>query len=125
MKLARLTDARFHSALRKLTSASLPLRVAFKLKGIAAKVDVELKKFEECRQGALEKFGKRDAEGKIAIREDGTVEFEEDRLRAFATELNDLGQEEVDLGTIKMDELGDKVELTAEELSLLDDVIVE
>ena len=125
MKLARLTDARFHSALRKLTSAPLPLRVAFKLKGITAKVDAELKKFEECRQGALEKFGKRDSEGKIATREDGTVEFEADQLNAFADELNDLGQEEIDLGSIKMDELGDKVELTVAELSLLDGIVVE
>lgn len=125
MKLARLTDARFHQALRKLTSQSLPLRVAFKLKGIAAKVDVELKKFEECRQTALEKYGKRDADNKIVVREDGSVEFEQDKLQAFAAELNDLGQEDVDLGSVKMDELGDKVELTVDELSLLDGVILE
>lgn len=125
MKLARLTDARFHQALRKLSAQPLPLRVAFKLKGIAAKVDVELKKFEECRQAALEKFGKRDAEGKILTKEDGSVEFEGEQLAAFAAELNDLGQLDVDIGSIKMEELGDKVELTVVELSVLDDLVVE
>lgn len=125
MKLARLTDARFHTALRKLSARPLPLRVAFKLKGITAQVDTELKKFEECRQVALEKYGKRDEEGKVVTREDGTVEFEPDQLKAFAAELNDLGQEEVSLGAVKLEELGDKLELSVEDLTLLDGVIVE
>lgn len=125
MKLAKLTDARFHQAMRKLTSQSLPLRVAFKLKGIAVKVDAELKKFEECRQTALEKYGKRDTDNKIITREDGSVEFEPDQLKAFAAELNDLGQEEIDLGSVRMEELGERVELTVEELSLFDGIIVE
>jgi hypothetical protein len=125
MKLARLTDSRFHQALRKLSSQPLPLRVAFRLKGIASKADIELKKFEECRQAALEKYGKHDDEGTLLTREDGSVEFEAEQLSAFAAELNDLGQLDVDLGFVKMDELGDKVELTVEEISALDDLIVE
>ncbi len=125
MKLARLTDARFHAALRKLSAQPLPLRVAFKLKGISAKVDAELKKFEEVRQGALERFGKKDAEGKVVTKPDGTVEFEQDMLKAFAAELNEVGQLDIDLGSVKLDELGEKLELTVEEITLLDGVVVE
>lgn len=125
MKIARLTDARFHQALRKLTAQTLPLRAAFKLKGIAATLDAELKKFEECRQAALEKFGKRGEDGNIVTREDGSVEFDNEQLKAFAAELNDLGQEDINLESVKMEELGNKVELTADELFLLDGVIVE
>jgi hypothetical protein len=125
MKLARLTDARLHAVLRKLSAQPLPLRVAFKLKGITARVDTELKKFEECRQAALEKFGKKDAEGKIVTKSDGTVDFEPEMLQAFAAELNDAGQEEIDIGSLKLDDLGEKVELSVEELTLLDGVVVE
>jgi len=125
MKLARLTDARFHNALRKLSAAPVPLRVAFKLKGIQAKVDQELKKFEECRQQALEKFGKKDAEGKVQTKPDGTVEFEPDQLKLFAAEFNDLGHTEVEIGFVKLEDVGDRVELSADELSLLDSVLVE
>lgn len=125
MKLARLTDSRLHAALRKLSAAPLPLRVAFKLKGIQAKVDEELKKFEEVRQGALEKFGKKDADGKLVTKDDGQVEFEPGQLKAFAEELNELGTTDIEMSSVKLDELGDKVELSVDELSLLGNIIVE
>lgn len=125
MKLARLTDARFHAALRKLSAQPMPLRVAFKLKGVTARVDQELKKFEECRQAALDKFGKKDAEGKMVTKEDNTVEFEPGQLQAFAAELNELGQEDLDVGSVSLKDLGDKCELTVEEVTVLDGLIVE
>jgi hypothetical protein len=125
MKLAKLTDARFHAALQKLNAQSLPLRVAFKLKSIQLRIDEELKKFEECRQSALNKFGKKDAEGKLILQEDNSVEFEPGQLQAFAHELNDLGQIDIDLPTVKLDDLGDKLELSINELVLLDGIIVE
>jgi len=125
MKLARLTDARFHQALRKLMSQPLPLRVAFKLKGVGIKVDGELRKFEECRQAALEKYGKRDENKKLITKEDGSIDFEPENLNVFAAQLNDLGQLDIELGSVKIDELGDNVQLTVDELSLLDGLIVE
>lgn len=125
MKLARLTDSRFHAALMKLSTQPVPLRVAFKLKGISAKVQEELKKFEECRQSALEKYGKKDAEGKLALRPDNTVDFETDQLQLFAAELNELGQTDLDFPLVTLAELGDKAELTAEEVAVLDGLIVE
>lgn len=125
MKLARLTDGRFHSALRKLSAQPMPLRIAFKLKGVIAAVEVELKKFDQCRQEALDKFGKKDAEGKLVTKEDNSVEFEDGQLQAFASEMNDLGNADVEIPTVKLDDLGPKAELTVEELTLLDCIIVE
>ncbi len=125
MKLARLIDTRFHQALRKVSAQPLPLRVAFKLRGVIARVDVEHKKFEECRQAALEKHGKHGSDDKLLTKEDGSVEFESEQLSAFVAELNDLGELDIDLGVVKVSELGDKVELTVEELSFLDGLIVE
>lgn len=125
MKLARLTDARFHAALAKLSAQPVPLRVAFKLKGITAKVQEELKKFEECRQTALDKYGKKDADGKLVVKPDNSVDFEPEQLQAFAAELNDLGQTDLDVATVKLDELGAKAELSADEISLLSDIVLE
>lgn len=125
MKLARLTDSRFHAALRKLSAQPMPLRMAFKLKGITAAIDVELKKFEECRHCALETFGKKSEDGKVVTKPDGTVEFEPDQLREFASQLNELGQTDIEVGSVKMDELSDKVELSVDELGLLDGILVE
>ena len=125
MKLARLTDARFHAALRKLSAQPMPLRVAFKLKGVTAKVDEELKKFEACRQDALEKFGKKNETGKLLTKDDGSVEFEPEQLQAFVAELNDLGRMDLEIPTVSLTDLGDKTELTVDDLVLLDGIIVE
>lgn len=125
MKLARLTDTRLHAALRKLSAAPLPLRVAFKLKGVQARIDEELKKFEECRQSALDKFGKKDENGKLVTKADNSVEFEPEQLQAFAAELNDLGQTDVEIPSVKLDDLGAKLELSVDELLLLDGIVVE
>ena len=125
MKLARLTDARFHAALAKLSAQPVPLRAAFKLKGITAKIQEEAKKFEECRQSALEKYGKKGEDGKLALKSDNSVQFDEEQLKLFVTELNDLGQTDLAVGTISLADLGEKIELTADEVAVLADILVE
>ena len=125
MKLARLTDARLHAVLRKLSAAPLPLRVAFKLKGISAKIDEEVKKFEAVRMEALEKAGKKDEAGKVVVKPDGNVDMDPDKLKEFIAQLNELGATEVELPTVKVDDLGDKVQLSVDDLSLLDGILVE
>lgn len=125
MKLARLSDARLHAVLRKLSSAPLPLRIAFKLKGVQSKVDEELGKYEEVRKSALEKFGKKGEDGKVLIKPDGNVEFDQDQLREFVAQMNELGQTEVEIPTLKVDDLGDRVQLSVDELTQLDGILVE
>ncbi len=125
MKLVRLTDVRLHTALQRLGAAPVPLRVAFKLKGIQARVDEELKKFEQCRQEALVKFGKKDAEGKLLTKTDGSVEFEPEQMQAFVAELNELGETEVNIPSLSISEIGDKVDLSSNDLLALDDIIIE
>lgn len=125
MKLARLTDARLHTVLRKLSAAPLPLRVAFKLKGISAKVDEEVKKFEAVRMEALEKAGKKDEAGKVVVKPDGNVDMDPDKLQEFVAQLNELGQTEVELPSLKVEDLGDKVQLSVDELNLLDGILAE
>jgi hypothetical protein len=125
MKLARLSDARMHAVLRKLSAAPLPLRIAFKLKGVQSRVDEELGKYEEVRKSALEKFGKKGEDGKVIIKPDGNVELEQDQLKEFVAQMNELGQTDVDIPSLKMDELGDRVQLSVDELNLLDGILVE
>ena len=97
MKLARLVDPKFHSALEKLTTESLPLKVAFRLKGIAKTVREEFAKYEELRQEALNKFGKKDENDKLVLDAAGNVQFEGVSLQEFAKEIGALANEEIDL----------------------------
>jgi len=124
MKLARVTNPFFQSALSKLISQPLPLKVAFKLKGISAKVKEEFGKYEECRQAALQKYGNKGEDGKLDLK-DNNAQFTPENLEAFAKELNELGLTDVEVPSLKMSELGDKVELSADELTLLEDLVVD
>jgi len=125
MKLARLVDPKFHAALDKLATKSLPLKVAFRLKGIAKIVREEFTKYEELRQEALNKFGKKDENSKLILDAAGNVQFEGTNLQEFAKEIGALANEEIELPTIKLSELGDKITMTLEEIEWLDGLIVE
>lgn len=125
MKLARLVDPKFHAALDKLAAESLPLKVAFRLKGIAKTVREEFAKYEELRQEALNKFGKKDENDKLVLDASGNVQFDSSNMQEFAKEIGALANEEVDLPTIKLSELGDKITMTLEEIEWLDGLIVE
>lgn len=125
MKLGKLQDDRFGSALTKLIAQPLPLRAAFKLKGISAKVREEVKKFEDVRQEALKKFGKKDDNGELVLNANKSVAFTNENLELFANELNELADTDVEVGTISMAELGDKLTISAEDLFALDGIVVE
>ena len=125
MKLARIVHPAFQQAFSKLNSKSLPLRAAFKLKNIASKVKEEHAKYEELRRAGLERFGTKDDNGKLLLDSNDNVQLSKENFEAFVKELNDLNSAEIVVDTIKLSELGDNVELSSEELSLLDDVIVD
>jgi hypothetical protein len=120
MKLANLIDPRFKQALTKLNQQQLPLKVAFKLKGAINSVDAELKKYEEVRMSALQKYGKKNEDGSLAADENGNIPLEGDSAQNFVAELNELLSLEIELPKFTLSELGDKVTMSSEELFLLD-----
>jgi hypothetical protein len=75
MKLSQVVDPRFKSAFNRLSAQSLPLRLAFKLRGIAANIAKQSEEFEAVRLAALNKFGMHDAEGKLKVNERNEVEL--------------------------------------------------
>ena len=124
MKLARVTDPKFQETLKKLLKEPLPLKTSFKLKGIAKRAQEELDKYEEVRKAAVSKYGAKDDKGELLVQEDGNVRLDGDDLQGFIKEITDLVNLEIDLGTLSIDELGDRVQLTAEELLALEDLVV-
>jgi hypothetical protein len=124
VKLARLTDDNLHKALAKLAALPLPAKTAFKLKGLNKRVSEELGKYDELRVEALKRFGKKKEDGSIDMEEGGNVRFDREGMDGFVAYLQELTNQDIDLPTIKIDDLGN-VELTAQELSSLDGLIVE
>jgi len=126
MKLGTIIDSRFHEALNKLSQQSLPLRTVFKLKGIIKSVQSEYAKYEEVRQSALQKYGLKNEDGSLKMNDSKNVQFDEEGLKAFAAELNDLTSLDVELPSVKLSELGSaNVSLTMAEVQLLDGLLVE
>lgn len=123
MKLARLADDRFHMALQKLAEEALPLKTAFKLKGIIKASREEYVKYEDVRREALQKHGLKNEDGSLKMDDRSMVQFSPEGLQAFTKELNDLGTVEVNLPTLKLSELGDNIRVTVEDLDLLEGVI--
>lgn len=126
MKLSRIANPLFQQTLNRLASQPLPLKVAFKLKGITAKVKEEFTKFEELRKQSLTTHGKKGEDGKLLLQEKSdNVQFDDEGLKAFMKDMDELGDTEVEVATLKLSELGDKVELSADELLSADDILVE
>jgi hypothetical protein len=120
MKLSNLIDPRFKSALTKLNQQQLPLRVAFKLKGTIGRIDEEQKKYEDVRLAALNKYGKKNEDGTLSSDSNGNVALEGADAELFVKDLNDLLSLDIELPSFSVNELGDKVTMSSEELFLLD-----
>lgn len=123
MKLSQLNNPVFQGTMKKLMGEPLPLKVAFKLKGISQKIDGEVQKYDEVRLAALKRFGNKKADGSLDTNEDGSVKLERDNLKQFATELQELLDSEVEVGSVRVDELGELIKLSVNELIVLDGVI--
>lgn len=125
MKLARLVDEKLHNTLDKLTREPLPLKTAFKLKGIVKMAREEFSKYEEVRKEALQHHGKKNEDGSLVVNEAGNVQFTEEGIKAFVIQLNELTSMDVVVPTISIAELGNNITLTVDELEILDGLIVE
>lgn len=125
MKLNLLTNKSFQDAMIKLVLAELPLATAFKLKGITRRINEELEKYEEVRKLALDKHGEKDEKG-VQIVVDKHVKFTEEGFAAYSAEMNPLLDTEVQVGKLKIRELGDKVNtLSANDVTLLEGLFEE
>jgi hypothetical protein len=124
MKLATIVNPKFQKALSNLLKNQVPIKTAFKLKGILQTVSQELSKYEALRSELLQRYGSKDETGKLIRDKAGKVALEGDGLRAFSDELNQLVDLDLDIPSIKLEELGDKVQLSVEELMVLGDLII-
>jgi len=124
MKLARITDKRFRDVLKKLSEQKLPLKAAFKLKGIAKKVNDEFTKYDELRLESVKKFAEKDDAGNLILDDKGNAKFSNDGMLDFVKQLDELLSIDIEILPLSIDELGSELNITADELMILEDVIV-
>lgn len=124
MKLARLVDPNFHSALDKLIVQDIPAKAAYRLKGVLKTTREELQKYEEFRQELLQKYGRKAEDGTLVLGDNNSVQFDSDNYLKFAKDLAEITNEELDLPTVTVTELGDRCLLTVIDIENLEGLIV-
>lgn len=126
MKLARLIDSGFQNSVRTLMKQPLPLKAAYKLRGVVKKAEAELTQYEEMRKEALQKYGKKKEDGTLDTTETNNVQFEtQETLQVFLKDIGDLTNVDVDMPAITLTELGADIRLSTEDLMNLEGLIVD
>lgn len=107
MKLATLTSPAFQAALETLCKLTLPVKTAFKLKGLKKLVVGECGKFDEMKADLIARYAEHDEEGQVKLVE-GTsnVLFKPEHVAAANKEFGELLLLEVELGKLHIEELG-------------------
>lgn len=123
MKLALVVNKEFRAAVEKLAKQPLPLRTAYKLKTMMKRINEEHAKFEELRNEAVNLYGEKDADGVLVVQSNGSVNLDGPSMAAFSKELAELANMDVEIGTVKLSELGNDIQLTTEEIFYLDAMI--
>ena len=123
MKLSKLLDPRFKSGLQKLIAAEIPLKSAFKLKGILLSVNNALQSYDDVRLDAIKKYGIKKEDGDLEVDENGNVKFEPEDHETFSKELQELLTTEVDVAKVAVADLGEKIHISVDELTFLEDIL--
>lgn len=124
MKIGKLVEPEFKKTLKKLSKEKIPVKAAFKLKGILLKVEDEAAKYEELRLEYLSKYADKDAKGDMIMNELGNAQITPENLAQFYKDMNELKEVEVDLESLSVSELGDKAEMSADDLIVLSGIVV-
>lgn len=123
MKLGTLIDPRFKVAINKLQNAPLSLKAAFKVRSLIKAVEKEVATYEETRQAALTKYGKKDEDGSLlTLGENKNVQFDAGMFEKFVEELKELTNLDINLTKLDAADLSN-ITISADELAFLEDLI--
>ena len=109
------------SAIQKLQSKPMPLKITYNLTKLYKALSVEADFYNEKLNEIVQMYGERDEEGNLKPTADGRgIQIQKDRLEEAQSKLNELYTIEATLPDIKLsvETLGD-VELTLEETNAL------
>jgi len=123
VKLGQIANEDFQKALVSLMKNTLPVRTAYRLKIEIDKLKVEIARYREMHSDLLNKYGKKDKDGKLEMDKLKNVKFLEEDFALFKAELKELNSIDVEVKSIPVDDLGEKIEMTIDDLIVLDGLI--
>lgn len=125
VKLAQLISSAFQTALGDLAQEKLPATTSYKLKKSIKALGEEIKIYNEVRTDLLNKFGDKKEDGSLSVDDKNNVNFSADNLKLFGDAMGELLNTEVEFVQLKLLELGDKANISANDLLVLDGVVVD
>lgn len=125
MKLGQIADSKFQGALNRLISQEMPIKTAFKLKGVVIAANDALRKYRELKNELIIKHGKLKSNGKPDLDKNGNPQFTEDGLKKFLQSMKELERIEVALEAVSVSDLFEGHEISIDDLIVLDGLITE
>ncbi len=127
MRLSQLASPEFKSAVQKLMGAPLPIKTTFRLKKLVSSLESELKIFEETRESIVKEYGEKTESGELKFNEQGLVQLDLSRAPEWQPKLSELMMLEssLELPKFSLSDFGDSLQLSANELFALGDLIQE
>lgn len=113
--------------LSALTNKQLPVKVSYAIAKNVAKIEAELKTYNSEREKLLEKYSKKDEEGK-SITENGNVTIQEDKVQEWDKDIADLLaiENEIDIHKFSINEFNNRdYDISPAELMTIDYMITE
>ena len=104
------------------TGASLPLKGAYKINKIKTAVEKEGEFYQEKFQEIVDQYAQKDENGEVVLSEDKSqIMIKEGMVEECNKALTDLQELEVEIDNcgLKLDDLGENLECTPEELEAL------
>jgi len=126
MKINNLKMVNDSEILKQISAKELPIKVSYAIAKNIAKIDNELKIYNEERQKLVEKYGLKDNDGKLIINDNGTVSFIGEDLAGWNKDFKELLEIEndVNIHTFKLENL-DGYTMTPSEFIIIDYMIEE
>ena len=111
-------------SMQSILNKELPIKIAYKFSKLQKSLLEEYKIFQENKQKLIDKYGEKDEEGNLIIKDDKIMILSQ-YLDAFNAEFSDFLEIEVEINfePIKIEDLN--IEITPEVLMNLDKFIIE
>jgi tetrahydromethanopterin S-methyltransferase subunit A len=99
------------------------LSSALKVKAMVDKANGSIETFHKTRHALLIKLSEKNENNEILKTDSGEVRLSEENMKEFTSQLNSLLEEEVELGKLRVQDLGDSTRVSAADLSNLSSVL--
>lgn len=126
MLISVMTSQQFKNAITALATSKMPVKTTFKLKKLIPLIEGEIKIFEETKNEIVKEYGQKDEKGELVVK-DNLVNLDQARAAEWQQKIQELSALECsfELPKFTLDELGEDLKISAEELLVLGELISE